>query len=424
MRIVVPEFSYDCSYILEISNVETNDIFSFIKDTNGNNVAEFTQLFNTQSDPVEVALISGDIFNSFSNDIYSKLMNMGSLVDVDSAILKGDNFNFEYDVAEFNTDEGTYDIVLDSKNSPIKIQFNNADVILEKYIGQFIPEYVNYINDIIAVQKKRAEEDVNFVYDEFVIKNLILLLIKNAAHMNAFKGNYLHIKLLIDMFSKLGGFNFISVEADPLLNFVYRITTDMPRDYWEKSIKPLCHPIGWQEIYIIPNIVYNDNIEPTGQANSKNFIFGKFLTNDASLFRSSLNANDWRFNNLGFEKVILGNCRFSLGIYSATLNFADAETVISAQVANSFIIGTTINNANVKTKHLTAIPDAIENITHIPNEFVWNIYLDNVKINTIKTGCPNVDFDFNVLNEGNFKVNITYSRDGYWEFNAPQDIIF
>ena len=54
----------------------------------------------------------------------------------------------------------------------------------------------------------------------------------------------------IQIYSERLGHYFIEVVQDPIDEFKYYISTTMPQTHWANVIKPITHPIGWDDVYV------------------------------------------------------------------------------------------------------------------------------------------------------------------------------
>lgn len=188
--------------------------------------------------------------NTFFNDIYFKARNIDTLIDVDRIVKESSKlFDFEYFVTEYDAENKTYNKIYDEErdrlgyNEPYKkINFENSKVIEELFVKQYLPEYQNYSNII------NTDELTLLTSEERT--NLKSLIYKNVTLMNYFKGNRSQIKFLVSVFSGSLGYYYVSVDPDPYDNFVYRVSSTLPKKYWTTVLKDITHPLGWVDFYV------------------------------------------------------------------------------------------------------------------------------------------------------------------------------
>ena len=222
----------------------------------------------------------------FFNDIYFKTRHLSSLIDIDDIIYKAsDYFDFEYKVTEYDADANTYDHVTDPEREELGLEdtdrvlrFENQKSIEELFVKQYLPEYINYMKDIndpptveIAEESTNpcaedlTEEEITcdnnspaLIIDSGELKDLKNILFKNITLMNYFKGTEVQMEFLISIFSSSLGWHYISVDPDPYHKFIYRISTTMPERYWTENIRPITHPLGWDDMYVfVPRCAIN-----------------------------------------------------------------------------------------------------------------------------------------------------------------------
>jgi len=189
--------------------------------------------------------------SQFFNDVYYKARNLDALVDVDKIIFDiAKMFNYTYKVSEYDADLNKYYYVPDQEKIDANLDdvdttltFDNAKIIEELFVKQYLPEYKRYVNDInnpnISILNNKNKEKMKD------------LLFKNITLMNYFKGNKGQMQHLISIFSESIGYYYVSVDPDPYYNFIYRISTSLPKNYWSSDIKHITHPLGWEDFYVL-----------------------------------------------------------------------------------------------------------------------------------------------------------------------------
>jgi hypothetical protein len=79
---------------------------------------------------------------------------------------------------------------------------------------------------------------------------------------------------ILELFaSNIGNFIF-DIQSSPYnTNFVYRITTNLPKYYWTNILRPIVHPCSWYDEYVYVDInssLPNINVIPI---QNRNFYF-------------------------------------------------------------------------------------------------------------------------------------------------------
>lgn len=178
-----------------------------------------------------------------SNDVYNQILKLGELLDVDRTFSPSNDLDFSTSDAQYDPTDGSY-------STGTTHTFEIKSVLEDEYVGQFLVEYDEYFRAI-----RVANEASPILTDEELAK-LKNLLIKRSSFTNQFKGTTTSIELVLGIFSNAVGHYLISADPDPYSNFVYRISTDLPRDMWLRSVKSIVHPNGWgdKHILIVPDI--------------------------------------------------------------------------------------------------------------------------------------------------------------------------
>lgn len=205
--------------------------------------------FVTRTAPAYVEDATEVVFNTLANDIYFKANHLTDLLDVDELIYRAqEKFDFTYNVTEYNPQDKTYNILADPAkagefNQNRTLTFENSRIMEKLLFNEFLPEYTTYLADINSISVANGT-------DPKTILNLKAMLLRNVTLMNYFKGNKVQMEFLITVFSDSIGYHFVKVDPDPYYNFIYRISTTLPRAYWENDIKHITHPLGWDDFYV------------------------------------------------------------------------------------------------------------------------------------------------------------------------------
>ena len=86
--------------------------------------------------------------------------------------------------------------------------------------------------------------DINAT-DAETLNNIKVYLLKNSIRISAAKGVKEGIAKILELFSvNIGSFIF-DIKSSPYnTNFVYRITTNLPKYYWTNILRPIVHPVS------------------------------------------------------------------------------------------------------------------------------------------------------------------------------------
>lgn len=219
-----------------------------LKTIGGEEYNQIMPVFSTEY--IQSTEDSSTAYKQYFNDVYYKMRNMDILIDVDRLFTEApDVFNFSMRVSQYMPDDKVYDTVQDERkiaagetDTARVIDVDNASTIQDLFVKQYMPEYVTYFDDM---RKNRVLVESATNIDDFQ-----LLLLKNITMMNYFKGNRRQMEFLISVFSATIGYHLYYVTPDPYYNFIYRVTTTMPKRFWLNDIKPITHPLGWGDFYV------------------------------------------------------------------------------------------------------------------------------------------------------------------------------
>ena len=178
------------------------------------------------------------------NGLY-KLNNLDVLDDIRSCFLGEDLFSYSFTPVK-KTPEGTYVKESDADNNDVVLKIDIRKMLESLYIEQYLTEFKEYfriLDDELAANPTKSSQ---------LLTETKIALLSRSNIINSFaKGTLKGIEVVLGLFCKnLGEYTF-RVETSPLgNNFIYRITSDMPKVYWTSIIKEIVHPISWRDEYI------------------------------------------------------------------------------------------------------------------------------------------------------------------------------
>jgi hypothetical protein len=158
-------------------------------------------------------------------------------------------------------DATQYNYGFTSVTDDVIISQNIKQTLLELYFALYLNDYTEFLKYI----------DINST-DPEILNNTKLYLLKNSIRISAAKGVKQGIQKILELFAvNIGNFTF-DIQSSPYnTNFVYRITTNLPKYYWTNILRPIVHPCSWYDEYVyvdtnstLPNI----NVIPIQNRNS------------------------------------------------------------------------------------------------------------------------------------------------------------
>lgn len=221
---------------------------SFSPNTTYKLVIDFNKLITGASGILELGIgfITGDSetsalvnYNPYGNNIVTSFNNLDSIKDIDYVLDANTSLNYQFNP-------------VDSPDTSL-LQFDINSVIESLYIKQYLSEYTSYFQTINDSQIRRNTLDN---YSVKQINDLKKILLKNSNLINSsFKGNQKGMNTIFDIYCQALGQFLIDIEPSPLLhNFVYRITTSLPIEYWLSDVRDIIHPYSWQDEYVYVDI--------------------------------------------------------------------------------------------------------------------------------------------------------------------------
>ena len=184
---------------------------------------------NKKNDPVVDLTTDGNV-----NDIFRESRRVADLFNIEDLIDNGSKFNFAYTPRFYDPNTHTY-----SSQQSDQLVFDNQTHLINQYKNQFLNGFQDFITDIegsTKISDSKKEE----------IKKSILT---KAFDINTSAGLQDQIRYIIEIYANAFDKYFVDIEPDTKENFIYSISTSLPKESWLSSIKSLVHPIGWQENY-------------------------------------------------------------------------------------------------------------------------------------------------------------------------------
>lgn len=205
------------------------------------------------SDEYEILLVDVKRFLVFDtsvernyNDVYYQLRNIDSILSLDSVINKDNNYDFDI----YPTTYDPINKIYNQSTTPINVQ--NTDFVIENYINQYFKDFAGLFYNLrdreFIASNPNNIVDLS-VYDDEYINHLNSIIMKNITRYTALKGNKYLMEFVLGLYTKIFGYNLISVVEDRSHNFIYRVSTSLPKSLWNRHIKPIVHPIGWSDIF-------------------------------------------------------------------------------------------------------------------------------------------------------------------------------
>jgi len=363
--------------------------------------------------------------SQFFNDIYYKARNLDALVNVDKIVFDlARMFNYQYKVTEYDADLNEYHYVTDEEkkladldDTDTVLTFDNAKIIEELFVKQYLPEYQRYVNDI-----NNPDISVLLVDERQKMKDL---LFKNITLMNYFKGNEGQMQHLVSIFSTSIGYYYVSVDPDPYYNFIYRVSTTLPKKYWLNDMKHITHPLGWEDFYVLVPTDANawhqmktfDTMESFEEYWEKYGNFPDRMYADINYFTDE-EGKVYRFGryigNAMYEEMYeTKEFPFKYDDYSANVNYNTQSAVTDIEGSVFHDLRAEFFTFNIVKDYDT---DAVEEFelegtdplfsytnngyswslefrrSGVAAEYIWDIYTRGAKIGTIKTHIPKLTY--------------------------------
>lgn len=326
-------------------NIDFNKFFGFTNN-NSNNI--ITVDFITEN-PTDIITN----YSEYCNNPLFILNELQNIMNIQYMISNGDRYNYQFTPIKY-TDEGITKQELDISGNPLKIKNNIQTQIEDCFISEFLQEYKNYFN-VLNNEK----------LDDIFLKNVKLSMFPKSRYVNtSVKGTQKGIENIINMFCKqIGNYSAIVEPSHTQNNFIYRITTNLPKHYWTDIIKPIVHPLSWKDEYID---ITNDNNKEYPNTNIKisNYknkikeyidqiteypITYLYINSNQPYNKSTRYYDIAVINNFGSEYIF----SFKPSNYSVNLDY-DNQTLVDYLIdVNNIIANVSVNPNNPLTDLLT-----------------------------------------------------------------------
>jgi len=348
-------------------------------------------------------------FREFCNDIYSKIIESSDLLDADEIFLNGDRFNYSIRPTDYDPATNTYATrTYVPQDDPYAvhryvIDFDISSILQEELIKQFLPEYTEYFYDINRYSTVTATE----------LNQLKDLLVKRSSFTNQFKGTKTAIEFVLSIFANAMGNYLISADPDPYHNFIYRVSTDLDRSLWLKDVKPVIHPNGWGDKYILIVPDHPDYVQLRGEAE-----IAADITSKPPCYAYLDAATDWKrlIQPDGLAKVDDYHTHyrfpFTIGWYHETLNYIDSVRV-ELMRPGSF-------NVEIDRTGLGTTFNLEYQNGGVALEYIWDVYSHGVLVKTDHTFGPS--WSFSVSDDTPYSVELTLVR-GSWRMTVGPVIL-
>ena len=264
-----------------------------------------------------------DVGQSFSkyalNPLY-KFDNLDYFLDIENTFTKKGFFNYQFAPVK----ESSYTNVA---YEDLTLNFDIEEEFQLQFVKQYLYEYQNFFKCIKATQPKST--DIDYTSRLILFEQTKRSLYTHANIINTFvKGTLSGIETILGLFCKNLGYNFYYVEESPTPhNFIYRITTDLPRMYWENIIKDIVHPVSWNVEYVeiassVPSLT-NVWTEPRYQYES-------YAINFRDMFSRKYTELDYQYHHPSYTSA---NYRLPYGPSTRTI---DESSIGNFETAKNF----------------------------------------------------------------------------------------
>lgn len=169
------------------------------------------------------------------NDIFFEKNRVADVFNIRDVVNEGSKYNFAYTPKFFDPIEQTY-----STTSPAQLTFNNQAFIKEKFRGQFLRGFDQYLTNI-------DDSKITTAADFLDIERVVY---PAADQINNSPGLIANITFLTEIYAKAFNYHFVEIVADPIDEFIYYISTNLPIKEWRDTIKGIVHPIGWRDVFV------------------------------------------------------------------------------------------------------------------------------------------------------------------------------
>lgn len=369
---------------------------SFSESTTYKLSINLTKLFSgeTTTDVEEVFFVTGSStsntakYNTNPTDVYKKLKSIPKMMDFDFILDNPEYFNYSFLPVAKNLN-GILIREQDSKLQDVILDVNVGEDIETLAINQFLSEYKTFfstIDDLISISSDEVKTQ---------LKNLKRILLKKSNLANVtFKGSEKGMSTLVDIFCQSTGYHLLALEKSPhLKNFVYRITSSIPKDHWTSSIRDIIHPCSWKDEYVYVDI---DN-------NNTNLFYEygkKYIALSKPRIVSYLDvSNDDYYHTLTdtFDISAMGNFdyhnknNFNTHQYHSEIDYTNSTLLNMLDDSNNFVVSDEVNyGVTASDKYITT--NIEYKLTGIATHYIYNIKVNGAVYQTVRSSKPSIVF--------------------------------
>lgn len=319
------------------------------------------------------------------NNVYTQLQSLNDILSLENLIKNGENYRLKFTPTTFNTASKK----VESLDETINI-YNN-ELIIDKLVGQYFLEY----KDFYTIINNRAYEatPIASYYDDDYINNLHLMFMNNIAKWYSLKGNKTFIEIMLGLYAKILGYNIISVVEYTASNFVYSISSSIPKLFWETKIKPFVHPLSWNCIYNQIDSIGGNYYQLLDTSKTKKSVMVKswdLATQKTKLLDiRNLDKKAYQYNSIAVDNMVSETTNSSLA-YTNDLEYVFIfESFFSDEfdLVELFSVSSTADIGGTHTKY---------NINYskpgIFTKYEWNLFIDGTSVEITNTTLSNVSF--------------------------------
>lgn len=337
-----------------------------------------------------------------SNDVYNKIISVDKLVDIDEIFFNGDEFDFVTKVTSYDPLAKKYTAAVDEVGETIERPFDVSLALEDLILSQYLPEFTDYFADINRYSTLTTEE----------LSQLKDMLTKRSSFSYQFKGTKTAIEFVLSIFSNALGHYLLSADPDPYRNFVYRISTDLPREFWLKDVKPIVHPNGWGDNYILIIPEFPDYVQLKGEHEIR-----EIIKHTPAAF-SYLDLNYWyellkpkrTFTFVDSALVSVGDLheyfKFNFHHYQYDTTQAFTDSIRQELMLPGYFETCAVRTSSAREYRLEY------HRAGVALEYHWTIFRNGVIVRMEKTYQPTLDFT--PVDDATHEAMLTLKR-GSWE---------
>ena len=201
--------------------------------------------FITDIAPIDAGIIKQ--FSDMCNNMVFKLNNLDTMDNVRNCFSNNTNpLDYQFTPVTAN-ENGFAEDASDANGNNVVLQFNITSMLQNLYIKQYLSEYTQYFDTLDMALQDNFSQAAADMLSETKISMLYKSNLLNSFAKCTLKG----MNSILGLFCQnLGQYTFRVEESPENSNFIYRVTSDMPRVYWTSIVKDIIHPISWRDEYI------------------------------------------------------------------------------------------------------------------------------------------------------------------------------